>query len=165
MNQIEFRKKLSEINNNPKFSRHPEFINELRDIYPHGIHIYSDPNIFDSTTDCFDFVFGHKIPINIQKKMKKLGQDDPDRLRQAISDFIAKGGIELHEQQQDEDKVVAYFKAGAIKHFAKIDNNTIISKWGRGHAWEHGLWEVPYTYGDQAKYSTGELSIELFGEI
>lgn len=161
MNQAEFRKKLGEINNQPSFSQHPKFIDNLRFVYSHNIHINSNPFIFNSTTDCFDFVFGNKIPKDIQNKIKRIGQSNPDSLKKTITNLISKGLIDLHEQQRDEDRVAVYFKDGIPEHFGQIVDNVIMSKWGRGHVWKHGLWEVPHSYGDHVKYSTGEINIDL----
>jgi len=49
--------------------------------------------------------------------------------------------------------LVVYFDGLQLRHVAKImSESTCASKWGVGHLYEHGLWDVPETYGNQVKY-------------
>lgn len=49
--------------------------------------------------------------------------------------------------------VVYYNKFGDAQHISKIIDNIIISKWGhKGGLWQHGLWEIPSSYGIPKKF-------------
>ena len=52
--------------------------------------------------------------------------------------------------------IVLYLDSANLpRHAGKIGGGgRIISKWGacRTHIWEHGLWEVPIEYGDEARF-------------
>lgn len=53
----------------------------------------------------------------------------------------------------DYDLVVYYDKFGNARHAGKIVAGTIISKWGmKGALWQHGLWEVPSSYGTCVRF-------------
>jgi hypothetical protein len=53
----------------------------------------------------------------------------------------------------DYDLVVYYDKFGHTQHAGKIVMGTIISKWGmKGALWQHGLWEVPNSYGTSVQF-------------
>jgi hypothetical protein len=49
--------------------------------------------------------------------------------------------------------LVAYFDGPQPRHIGKVmSTSTFASKWGVGHLYEHGLWDVPKTFGDQGRY-------------
>lgn len=46
--------------------------------------------------------------------------------------------------------IIFYMKNGQITHVGKLVNEkTVISKWGRGHVYEHPIGLVPESYGDK----------------
>ena len=47
---------------------------------------------------------------------------------------------------QDGDYVI-YFQENVPTHAGKVQNDSVVSKWGSGHKWKHGVWEVPSSYG------------------
>lgn len=49
--------------------------------------------------------------------------------------------------------VVIYFKHNKPVHAGKFSHiyKRVISKWGKGHLWEHDIFEVPYLYGNLLK--------------
>jgi len=48
--------------------------------------------------------------------------------------------------------VVVYFSNAVPKHAAKMNGSRVVSKWGLGHLWEHGLFEVPSIFGDDVRF-------------
>jgi hypothetical protein len=53
----------------------------------------------------------------------------------------------------DYDLVVYYDKFGNAQHAGKIVGGMIVSKWGmKGALWQHGLWEVPSSYGTSVQF-------------
>ena len=44
--------------------------------------------------------------------------------------------------------LVLYRDTQCFTHAGVVQAKSIISKWGVGHLWVHGLWEVPASYGD-----------------
>jgi hypothetical protein len=49
---------------------------------------------------------------------------------------------------------VLYFAEGRLKHAAvlALENGRLTSKWGPGEMFEHGLLEVPLSYGEPIVY-------------
>jgi hypothetical protein len=52
--------------------------------------------------------------------------------------------------------VIVYFLGGRVKHAGRFffNNRVIRSKWGPNEIHEHGLWEVPASYGDEIRAFT-----------
>lgn len=50
----------------------------------------------------------------------------------------------------DDDDIVVYFSKGPT-HAGKLKKGKILSKWGTGNLWEHDIYEVPCSYGDEVK--------------
>lgn len=61
--------------------------------------------------------------------------------------------------------LAVYSAEGEVKHVGiVVGENRVRSKWGSGHTYDHGLWEVPHAYGDAVRYYTaidGELAKDL----
>jgi len=63
--------------------------------------------------------------------------------------LIERGDItEISSMSSSERKMVFYFADNRFKHAALFKKgHRLVSKWGRGHLYEHEVWEVPKTYG------------------
>lgn len=48
--------------------------------------------------------------------------------------------------------LVLYWRHDQLKHSGITEGTTVRSKWGDCHTWEHGLMEVPASYGDRVAY-------------
>ncbi|WP_319575903.1 hypothetical protein [uncultured Desulfobacter sp.] len=61
---------------------------------------------------------------------------------------------------------VMYFQEGLFQHVGRLmTRDRALSKWGTGHLYKHGLWEVPFTYGEEVrmfKCPNKERCLELF---
>ncbi len=52
-----------------------------------------------------------------------------------------------------EDALALYFDTDKPKHAGLMKSDSrVSSKWGLGHLWEHGLREVPSSYGDDVRF-------------
>jgi hypothetical protein len=54
------------------------------------------------------------------------------------------------ENAQDGDHVI-YF-GSEIQHAGTVQSGMVESKWGTGHTWRHGVYEVPAYYGDAVRF-------------
>ena len=52
-------------------------------------------------------------------------------------------------RRDDVGSVIVYFSDGRPVHAGRYQNDRVTSRWGIGYLWEHGIWEVPSSYGDQ----------------
>ena len=50
-----------------------------------------------------------------------------------------------------EGDLVLYLAGGRVEHAARLSADLLISKWGLGHMWRHGLFEVPEAFGGKVK--------------
>lgn len=48
--------------------------------------------------------------------------------------------------------LVVYRNHAEITHAGVVSGSRVISKWGTGHLWLHGLLEVPASYGDGTSF-------------
>jgi len=64
------------------------------------------------------------------------------------------------------DDLVIYFNNGVFRHVGRMKtHHRVLSKWGTGYLFEHGVWEVPFNYGEEVRYFVGpnkDSSFDLF---
>lgn len=160
----EFRNRLEEATTGIP-TRHPDLIATLKEVYSHKIDIQGNPNFIDTRTDCFLYIFRDKIAADIVNVFEALVEDNPDLFERIGERFISEGFISLHEGRKPDDQIVVYFDHKDIKHFGKLVGDRVVSKWGRGLVWKHGLFEVPLSYGTRVMYSNGQVNENVLREI
>lgn len=116
----------------------------------------------DDRMASFLFVFEDTIPKNIWERIRGLS---PVERQDLIAKSLSEGLLTLHDEQEDNDRLAVYFRGDIPSHFGRIQGDMIRSKWGQGPAWNHGLWEVPHSYGDRVKYSTGDIDYSVLKKV
>lgn len=62
--------------------------------------------------------------------------------------------------------LIVYLEGGTFRHVGRMKTETrVLSKWGIGCLYDHGIWEVPSGYGEEIQYFVGpdeDASFELF---
>jgi len=58
---------------------------------------------------------------------------------------------EVGPEQAEEGDHVLYF-GQQLEHAGKVCAGMVESKWGKGHLWQHGVYEVPQRYGDIVRF-------------
>ena len=144
--------------------KHPDAIRALSKEYTHSISLRCNPNIMDSTSDCFLFVFEEYVPEQLVGKISAFSQKASEKSN-VFQVLLDNGFIELHDERKADDKIVVYFDKGTVTHFGKIQNDKILSKWGVGLIWEHPVFEVPSSYGNEVKYSSGRPEVEVLEKL
>jgi hypothetical protein len=68
--------------------------------------------------------------------------------------FLREGGhLRLREGHPLAEDLVVYLRAGEVKHVGRlIALGRVTSKWGSGNLYEHDLWEVPASFGDEMAF-------------
>jgi len=72
----------------------------------------------------------------------------------AFVSYLLKNGS-LEEAPADalrKGDVVIYFHNADPTHAGKVFGDRVISKWGLGSLWEHALFEIPASYGNDVHY-------------
>lgn len=160
----ELREKLEEMTKGIP-TRHPERIGALKKAYPHEIAAQGNPNWIDTRTDCFLYAFKDKIAADLVGMIESLVEDNPDLFEKIGERLISEGFISLHEDRSPDDQVVVYFQEKHTKHFRKLVDDRVISKWGRGLVWKHRVFEVPISYGTQVMYSAGQIDEAVLRKV
>jgi hypothetical protein len=61
------------------------------------------------------------------------------------------------------DDLIIYLDNGSFKHVGRIHSPArMLSKWGKGYFYEHGVWEVPSNYGEEMRFFSGPDECESF---
>lgn len=116
----------------------------------------------DNRMESFLFVFEDTIPKDIWDRILGLS---PVESQDLIAKSLSEGLLTLHDEREDKDRLAVYFRGAIPSHFGKIHGDKIRSKWGQGPAWNHGLWEIPHSYGDRVKYSTGDIDYSVLKKV
>jgi len=122
----------------------------------------NQPSSADNRIESFRFVFKDRIPEDIWDKILEL---PPLKRQDLITRSLSEGFLALHDERNDNDTLAIYFRGDIPSHFGKIHGDKIRSKWGNGPVWNHGLWEVPHSYGDRIRYSTGDVDYSVLKRV
>lgn len=160
MDEKKFRAKLDEATHGfPR--KHIDRIAGLKKLYPHKISLHGNPNIFERD-ECFLYAFRDLLPDDLLDAFINLVSDKPELFESICRDLTLKGFVSLHADRMDSDRIVVYFLENTPKHYGRIEGDTVLSKWGSGYAWKHGLFEVPLSYGDNVRFSSGVIDRSVF---
>jgi hypothetical protein len=140
---------------------HPKLVESLRQSYPHCIELVSKPWIINTREDCFLFAFKDGFPADLLHAFEHLIDCQPHLYEQVSNKLISEGLLKLHDGKREGDKAVVYFDGNKPKHFGIIDQDKVISKWGKVHVWRHPLYEIPLSYGETVKYSDGQIDEDV----
>jgi hypothetical protein len=71
-----------------------------------------------------------------------------DFVRSLLEDpLVLKESNDIHDGD-----IAIYFDNGTITHAGLVQNGRVVSKWGSGHIWIHGVMEVPSAYGSHVRF-------------
>lgn len=136
---------------------HPGLIDALAVEIPHSIQLASQsPCLPIAGYNCFEFALG----LAGQREVRLISEHLPatfcndefalhlvaSTLNQVISPSIG--------------NLVLYYDRQQITHAGLVEANCILSKWGTGHLWLHGLFDVPAQYGDRALFYKAPSPVE-----
>lgn len=149
MNMADLRARLETITNNENIEEHLSAIESLKSELSHTIRLVqrADPA---TPRNCYEFAFG--MNWELTHWIGSLGLPDlfvgpkfvTERLLPLLSP-IEQSGL------QDGD-LVLYFDGDTPTHAELIKGTRVVSKWGKGHIYEHDIDEVPATYGSTSRY-------------
>ena len=143
-------------------------LEEIRSVHPHSIRSVKLADFCELRDDeapeydCFTFALDL---IDCQERIaarayapRKIGPTQRPGIADALPGPNFLHFLQLPKQPSlqschDYDLVVYYDKGVNAQHAGKIVTGTIISKWGtKGALWQHGLWEVPNSYGTMVQF-------------
>src|SRR5258708_3652607 len=95
--------------------------------------------------NCYQYSFGLADVEVVTEVLRRNGYIFPNR--EFVQHLIATRLREIAAKDAKDGDHVLY--AGSqIEHAGRIAQGSVESKWGNGHLWRHGLFEIPLRYGD-----------------
>lgn len=142
------RSRLQEMTEVEDISQHPSLLEALSLECPNSIRLLDSPHPIDRYT-CLMHVFDlTEKPEYIHCAMRNVyaGAD----FAHWLLNRFALGEKPLSEA--DDGDLVFYFNGGQFKHVGILRGaGRVLSKWGSGHLYEHDLFEVPDSYGNEVR--------------
>lgn len=139
------------------FDNQPAKIAKLAEKYPHGIRLHIASTVIQQPLDhqnCFMYA------LNIQANSVKRKTSDEifpgaEFVRSLLVTAFKSKEISP-SNSVDGDTVIYFDTAGKPTHAGTCHNSKVISKWGGygNHVWEHGVFEVPDSYGSEISVFT-----------
>jgi len=127
-------------------------IAELTARFPHSISLWQaaipgKPETFQF--NCYQHSFGLARAESVIHIMREYWHVFPGR---EFVQFLLDTRLEetLTEEVRDGDHVI--YAGAEIEHAGIVRGEGIESKWGLGHVWRHGVYEVPLRYGNHVRY-------------
>jgi hypothetical protein len=154
------RTRLSEITNGVlDVAQHQELIRQLRSDYPHSIDVI--PSFLDEPLEDYNCVmYALDLVARLDMPCRPFGQFYADtKFLTALISVCLTPAVEA------VGNIVVWSESGVVKHTGLVvAENRATSKWGCGNLYEHGLLEVPHSYGAELTYFepiAGETSVDL----
>ncbi len=134
------------------------FIQALKAKHSHSIDFWEEtpevPADFRKSNanvqfNCFMYCLGLRYG-DIKKIIGSDGRKIPNS--EYMSLLCKKYLTEINRGSTIDGDYILYFSNQKNMHAGKVKNGKVVSKWGSGHVWIHGIFEVPASYGNQVKY-------------
>lgn len=144
------RKALQRVAEECVLSKHALEIAALASRHPHSIKLveesHSDPNGFN----CFMHALGISELPSAFVQVAMYHNLFPDS--GFVAHLIATQLVENDAPMPSNGDIVVYFEPPSPKHAGLFCNGLIESKWGIGHLWQHGVLEIPWSYGQAFRF-------------
>jgi hypothetical protein len=144
------RRTLREMTEVLDISQHPSILRKLTRTCPNTISVLKSEHPLERyTCAMYAFDFAEKREyVQIAECGRFAGRD--------FLHWLLNMGLleEVSEKDACQGDLVIYFsEAGRFEHIgAKPETDRVVSKWGTGHLYEHGLFEVPESYGTTVRF-------------
>jgi hypothetical protein len=168
---FELRTKLQQITDTyvgERIGEQPRLIAELSALHPHSITLLerkeAGPKHRNSLQfNCHEYAFGLRGSQKVAR-VSFVYQDifpGEDFVTWLINNVLTQ---KLEDKLRPGD-VVVYTSDTEVAHSGIWANGRVRSKWGSGHLWEHGLYELPLSYGSKYCFFealSGDVSEDMF---
>lgn len=154
------RTRLSEITNGVlDVTQHEELIGQLRRDYPHSIDVI--PSFLDEPLEDYNCaMYALDLVARLEVSCKPFGQFYADT--KFLTALIS---VRLVPAIEPVGNIVVWSDQDVVKHTGLVvAENRAASKWGCGNLYEHGMFEVPHSYGSELAYFepiSGDASVDL----
>jgi hypothetical protein len=142
-------------------------IAELNARFPHSISLLhaaipDKPETFQF--NCYEHSFGLARAESATRIMKEYWHVFPGR---EFVQFLLDTRLEEIPMDKARDGDSVIYAGAEIEHAGIVRVERIESKWGLGHLWRHGVYEIPLRYGNHVRYFrrlTSETCVGAFLE-
>jgi hypothetical protein len=147
---LDLRTLLREITENGRPDSHPALIEELRKTFPHGIQVLPSHTPIHRYTCAM-----YALDLVENPEYIAIVMASPDHVfaSTAFVQRLLDRGVLERAKQRKKGCLVVYRDNRIVKHIGKlVSRDRVISKWGIGHLYEHGLNEAPSQYGNGIEF-------------
>jgi hypothetical protein len=148
MNLPELRARLQDIVCTEDIDEHPSAIENLKSEFPHTIQLVEQTNPTLPRT-CYDWALDLNPELTHWIGLCELPELFPGL--QFVSTLIPHLNT-ISESDVRNDDLILYFDEQIPTHAGLATKSRVISKWGEGHIYQHGLLEVPSSYGNRIRF-------------
>ena len=144
------RELLQQITHEANVTTHAPRIEEARAQYGHAIAVLTaeDDN---RRYNCVMYALG----IEIDREYFAMSTCCPEQVHASTEflQFLYDEGDLIERQDCVPGCLVVYSREARFRHIGKaVEGGRVRSKWGIGHLYEHGLFEVPDSYGTEVRF-------------
>lgn len=148
MDLSELRARLQEIASNDNFDEQPLAIETLRLEFPHTIRLvhFADPAL---SMNCF--VWALDLCYELADWIGTWNLPElfvGSKFVQELIPYLTP----VPKSDVTEGDLVVYLEEEMPTHAGSINESKVISKWGRGHIYQHDQLEVPSSYGNDIRF-------------
>jgi len=156
------RKRLREIACRTAVEAHPGLVAELAVETPHSIQLApSPPNLPIADYNCFEFALG----LAGCKEVQLISAYLPSTFCNGTFAEHLVDSVLAPVASPSTGDLVLYGDHRQFTHAGVFQANRVISKWGKGHLWVHGLLEVPANYGDVTSFHETPVPTEMLDKF
>lgn len=128
---------------------HPQLIADLAAEIPHSIELAPDaPSLPIGRYNCFEYAVG----LAGRREVSLISKHLPSTFCNGSFVQHLLGSILIPAPSPSTGDLVLYRSDKEITHAGLVAASRIISKWGTGQLWLHGLLEVPAQYGNAISF-------------
>ena len=132
--------------------RHPALLQQLTAAYPNSIQVLVSEHPIHRYT-CLMHVFEFVEKPNYIAIADYLGVNVFAGAEFAHWLINNRHLTQVPEAEAISRDLVMYFNECNFKHVGILQaGRRVVSKWGEGHLYNHALWEVPQSYGDNVRF-------------
>ena len=128
---------------------HPGLVADLAAEIPHSIELV--PGAHCPPTErynCFEFALG----LAGRREVRLISEHLPSTFCDGSFVQCLVDSVLIPTASPSTGDLVLYRNHQLIRHAGLVQGRRIMSKWGKGHVWLHGLLEVPAQYGDATSF-------------
>jgi hypothetical protein len=158
------RERLQEMTSGPEASveSHPRRVAELADQMPHSIELAPHaPCLPIDSYNCFEFALG----LAGRREVRLISEHLPSTFCDGTFVQRLVDSALVPAASPSTGDLVLYRDHHHITHAGLVEAGRIVSKWGKGHLWLHGLLEVPAQYGDTTSFHEAPVPSEMLSKF